>query len=1066
MDDYIYGNAADGSEYYVTHMGYMSEGKFLNRNEANLLAEGVEGELETGILEEIKDDIRETDIDASDIPSIETHFQIRDIPSRDHPSRLKEMIKELKAPKKTIDITTGTKKVAQHAKQYDALKAGYEISKRAHDAIIAEGKRLGKEMSQKRIDKLKKAQEDLKQKQRDFRKALAERKKINDMIKRIGKAFQAVGAMPAEYAAPIVALQKKIDLKKLSDKKLNELQDIKNRLEGEFGAQMELDEGIIDDLGRLDKVAFRDLTFEEMENVHDAILHYLKLAKDAKRVWVGNKQMQYEDAKNQFLTDMRPRKVIENELAKVRGDSEKSRKAFKHIAGLYQLAPDTLAEMIAGPLSIIYKTLYNDVDAGWSAQKRYIQQTYDNFLRGIGEDFWDRHQISNAADWMNDEIATLTLEYKYFAGSTPTTATKRVPFTRGERMSLYRHMLNPGNRRHVLEGGIGFKKLENPNQAYKIDPDQVVEILEEMTPAELEFAGDPVTDLFIEQGNRMAELYVRQNWSPLRLEHPYFPADVMPFHIKGKAQTLAESEGMERLKGKSARPTIGKNMLKRRVKSKAPIYLNSIESEMLHSIDQAGAYLGLEVPLSTASRLLYDPDIRSEMQARYDPEVWKVFEKGLKDIAGQHKLNETLGNVLPTLRGNFAKAVLALNPFVIVKQPLSYMMYSEHVDYEYMAETLALLADKKEFAAAEERHKFWSPKYRERREGAHNRDLGEIMTKEQMKSARRLIGSAERRALGVFKTTLSNTEWMMGGIKMFDNGAVVPGMEAAVKMVTEGFRTGRLSNKAQRGLSTIIGEEFTMDYIKDMSPEEKTKLAYRFADLATDQSQPQFTPQHRSHLSRDSELWKGLTMFSSFTNRAGNMLARQTSRLVREGKDMPLADKFNPKKNKAAKKWYETLIHLLLIQPLLIMAINALRDSALERENDTPWIRRYLETVTGYHLIGRDIGSPFGAGLPLLELMDAGSESLSKISKLFASWNAVDSLKLLDVVLEGAGILRGWPYRPVKQSAKIVGKALPDSAEEKKRKQRKKKRKQRREMREQKKKEREKRLKAKKKGGK
>ena len=119
-------------------------------------------------------------------------------------------------------------------------------------------------------------------------------------------------------------------------------------------------------------------------------------------------------------------------------------------------------------------------------------------------------------------------------------------------------------------------------------------------------------------------------------------------------------------------------------------------------------------------------------------------------------------------------------------------------------------------------------------------------------------------------------------------------------------------------------------------------LAYKFADYATQRTQPMFSPEHRSSLSRGNPVEKLITFFSAFTSRALSLMRRHWRDAKGSG---------DPKKH---AKLLKVLFFLLVFQPLGRHFIYYLRDRIYGRKpKHIGW--GILDSWASYFYIVRDI---------------------------------------------------------------------------------------------------------------
>ncbi|GAH69703.1 unnamed protein product, partial [marine sediment metagenome] len=247
----------------------------------------------------------------------------------------------------------------------------------------------------------------------------------------------------------------------------------------------------------------------------------------------------------------------------------------------------------------------------------------------------------------------------------------RFEFTRGERIALYRHSLNEDNKASILGGGFGLRHSDTPNRSIKITENQLNEIIESMTPDERAFAGKSIDNLFEAQGKALDKVFYEKNGYPMPAEENYYPKDTMPL---ARGVDFEKESFLEVNKGKWTRISLQKGMLEKRRRVIIPLYVNSIAYDINKSVINAAAYVGLEIPLNNASKLLYHPDFRTELSERYGEITWQEIEKGLRDIGGEWQSYTTVEKMFLKLKSKFATAALGLNPFVMLKQPLSYAL--------------------------------------------------------------------------------------------------------------------------------------------------------------------------------------------------------------------------------------------------------------------------------------------------------------------------------------------------------------------------------------------------------
>jgi len=727
--------------------------------------------------------------------------------------------------------------------------------------------------------------------------------KIRKMIDELKKVDTE--KMSPQEAEPVKDLLEGINLVKPTKRTVARLTKTREYLESDYDA--ELPGYVMENLKRLDKSNIRDMSVEEIASIHTAVMHYIHLNKLKNTIKVRREARRKAEVLRASVAEMKPPKKVKDEIVSSQkskvGRTKKTAKLITDTFGIRHDHYDLIIESLAGQNSTMDKVLYQGIKEGIIEQLKYKQDTYKKFLKDLGDDFSEKHGIDDIGKWLNEEVVT-----------------GKFRLTRGERMALLRHALNEGNLRHLLAGGFGFRTSDTPNRVYKITAKELNEILQSLTPAEKHFAGDPVNKLFEEQYKRLNDVFYAKNGYPLpKTTDPYYPIEVMPITLGTDLETV---EALEQFKGKWTRIGLEKGMLEKRVKSRKPLYLSSIVFDINRSVMKSAAYVGLELPLSNASKLLYDQYFRTELENRYGKQTWREIEKGLRDIAGDYQSYTTVEEMALKLKNNLSVAMLGVNPFVMFKQVLSLPIYLPYVKAEYMIQGMI------DFTVhpieVSERHKIFSPEYLERVEGGYSRDVADVFK-----------GAAMKR-LYAGRTTVK--EKFMGGIQLFDRTAVSAGMQGAVLQVLDEFAQGKLSKEVRIALDMKDSD------IMNLTPAQKMKQAYKFADYTTERTQPMFSPEHRSSLSRGATLEKLATMFGAFTNQALNLM-RRTYREVRRTGDKA-----------AYAKCAKALFLILVVNTMGVMAIDEIRNRLYGRKG-TSIAGRILNTWTGYMFFVRDLAS-------------------------------------------------------------------------------------------------------------
>lgn len=893
----------------------------------------------------------------------------------------------------------------------------------------------------------------------------AERDEIRKMATDLKKI--RIDKMPPQEKAAIESLLTQFNLVNLSKAKRLSLQATRKFFENNPDA--ELPERVLEQLTRLDRKNIATLDLDDIRDLHTAVMHHAHLARLKNTIKLRNKEKSFQKVLLQSFQEMKPAKdvgydIISSQAGKP-GRIANVGKLVKDTFGIRHDHYDLIIESLAGPNSVMDQVLYQGIKEGIVRQLKYKQDVYRKFQDNLG-DFQELYGVSDIPKWMN-EVVTVTAVGEHLlpvhkmaddlkalggikrdtlrydepmvdrlvkklpglivkkggigldefmarwdytdpdimlndlmeAPARPETKGSTFELTRGERMALYRHSLNPDNTKAILTGGLGFRSSKTPNKVFNITKEEFQELIDSMPESELAFAGRPVQNLFDAQYEALNGVFYEKNGYELPGVANYYPKEVMPL---SRGSDFEKDSALENLKGSFTRIGLEKGMLKKRVKSKLPIYINSIAYDINKSVQRSAAYIGLELPLSNASRLLYHKDFRRELSDRYGEVVWQEIEKALRDIAGEHRSYTGVEQLIMKYKNNLTTAILGLNPFVMTKQILSFPLYLPYVKSQYLFQgMLDYISDPKGVKA---RHKKYSPEYLERVEGGFSRDVADVF---KSGSEKRLLGGR-----GSIK------EKVMGGIKLFDEGAVTPGMQGAVNQALAEFKTGILSREVEVALN-IAAED-----IANLSASDKMHLAYKFADYVTERTQPMFSPEHRCSLSRGSNVEQLFTMFGSFTNQALNLI-RRTWREYRRAPSPATAGKLA-----------KVLFLLMVVNTGGVMVIDAIRDWLYQRETKGSIPGKILENWSGYvfflrdmvksavskiehgTFMGRDVQIPVAKGPDLLidtlaNGVDMFTEGNKRKQKKAAENFLDDSLELVLLTL-------GIPYQTPKKIVKSV----------------------------------------------
>jgi len=226
-----------------------------------------------------------------------------------------------------------------------------------------------------------------------------------------------------------------------------------------------------------------------------------------------------------------------------------------------------------------------------------------------------------------------------------------------------------------------------------------------------------------------------------------------------------------------------------------------------------------------------------------------------------------------------------------------------------------------------ERHQLLSPKLSARLQRGTSRDVAEAVGAK---------GNLEKKLYG---GKSSFKEVMMKPIQFMDKQTVSMGMQGAVLQFLDEIK----GDKELFSREIEVALDMTAEEVRQMSEADQLRLAYRWADYATDYTQPQFRPEHRTGLSRGKPLARMVTMFSGFTAQALNSTIGSIADVAR-----------NADNKQAWGRLGRTLFSTMVVAPLGALLIDRLRDRAYGRESEG-FGEEWIDQLMGYAVIFRDL---------------------------------------------------------------------------------------------------------------
>ena len=428
-----------------------------------------------------------------------------------------------------------------------------------------------------------------------------------------------------------------------------------------------------------------------------------------------------------------------------------------------------------------------------------------------------------------------------------------VPLTHAQLCSLYMHLQNADSREHLLNGGLtlpdanlynkgNIERAYQKGQTVKIGmltgadgmpmADTILNTVENaLTDYDRKwiedmkgFFGDYTTNLINETSMKLVgfQRATVKNYYPIAVD---------------KTQLAREIEGV-----KMDATIEGRGFLKERVKSTKPILLEECSSVVQRSLRDTAAYAGLAASIRDANRIL-NADVETRdgigklkngiLKEHWGQDAVNYVDYLLTDLqTKQRKRSDGIGRVMGKLRGNYAGAILTLNPGVAIAQAASLPTAGAVLGSDTMAAVLPFVKNLsgKQLAALK----------------AEIREHGDALLQYRLRGSQR----GELTSIGV---SGSFAEKAMDKLPKSVTGWINKMDEITVAALWEG---------AKHYVEHHAGE--FADGAATKGSDAYWKAVNRMYQKVIEETQPNYTVMQRAGIQRsDNEITKTLTMFTT-----------------------------------------------------------------------------------------------------------------------------------------------------------------------------------------------------------
>ena len=536
-----------------------------------------------------------------------------------------------------------------------------------------------------------------------------------------------------------------------------------------------------------------------------------------------------------------------------------------------------------------------------------------------------------------------------------------VPLNHAQLCSLYMLLRNEDSRHHLMTGGLTLPDAAqyakgNIERAYQRSQTVMLGTLVNadgvpMADTILQTVQDAMTDYDRNWCKDMEDFFGRYttnliNETSMKLLG-YDRATVKNYYpIAVDRSTLAtEIEGV-----KMDATIEGRGFLKERVKSDKPILLEECQNVVKRSLRDTAAYAGLAAPIRDVQRVLNSTVETAEgigvlkdkiIGEKWGKETVNYINDLLTDLqTTRRKRSSTMSRALDRMRGNYAGAILTVNPGVAIAQAASLPTAGAVLGADTMAAVLPFV-------------KNFSGKQRAAVE-AEIRQHGDALLQYRLRGTKR----GEMSSIGAHKNLVAKASEAMpavtGWITGMDEITVAALWEGAKRYVEH--HTAEFSEGAAEKGSEAYWEAVNKMYQR-----------------VIEETQPNYTTMQRAGIQRsDNEFVKTLTMFTTQRFQNYGILADAVGDYKAQ-KARYVADQSaeNKAEVQRAKRDLGRALSSQAVQTAVFAAMKIISDFLLrrwDREQDkngdvTGWslLKRYgvvcVQAVAGYAMGGSEIYS-------------------------------------------------------------------------------------------------------------
>ena len=574
---------------------------------------------------------------------------------------------------------------------------------------------------------------------------------------------------------------------------------------------------------------------------------------------------------------------------------------------------------------------------------------------------------------------------------------RAAPLTHAQLCSLYMHLQNADSREHLLNGGLTIPDAEEYNRgdiekAYQKGQTVKIGMLKDS-------AGNPMADTVIQAVEKAMTDYDRAwcedmkqffgsyttnliNETSMKLLG-YQRATVKSYYPIAVDKTALATQ----IEGVKLDATIeGRGFLKNRVKSQMPILLEECSSVVQRSLRDTAAYAGLAAPIRDVQKVL-NSGIETEdgikmlkngiLKEQWGQSATNYIDDLLTDLqTTQRKRSTTMTKVLDRLRGNYAGAILTLNPGVAIAQAASLPTAGAVLGADTMAAVVPFvknLSGKQRAALEQEIAQHGDVLLQYRLRGSQRGELASIGVSQ---------GAAE-------KAMDKLPKWVTGWINSMDEITVAALWEGSKRYVEHH------TNEFAEGAATKGSEAYW---------EAVNKMYQRVIE----ETQPNYTTMQRAGIQRNpDQMTKTLTMFTTQRFQNYGILADAVMDYnAQKARDKAAPSSETAEEVKRAGKNLNRAVVSQITQTAVFALMKIGADFLLhrwDREQDENgdvtaasvskrFLNLYTESFAGNFLYGSELYSAVGNAVNGTDYDVVSATNISAVNDLFAAVTKFSSL--------------------------------------------------------------------------